>query len=66
MTKGSNGTTHQIPVLYFTQLIGLAIGCTPEEVGMGHALIPPDAKAPPLRGARRHDVPLDIAGAREG
>ncbi len=66
VTKGSNGTTHQIPVLYFTQLIGLAIGCTPEEVGMGHALIPPDAKAPPLRGARRHDVPLDIAGAREG
>ncbi len=61
VTKGSNGTSHQIPVLYFTQLIGLAIGCTPEEVGMEHALIPPDAKAPPVRG-----TPLSIAGTREG
>lgn len=55
-----NGAAHQIPVLYFTQLIGLAIGCTPEEVGMEHSLIPSDAEAPPLRGE-----PLTIAGARE-
>ncbi len=61
VTKGNNGTSQQIPVLYFTQLIGLAIGCTPKEVGMQHALIPPDAKAPPVHGA-----PLTIAGAREG
>ncbi len=61
VTKGNNGASHQLPVLYFTQLIGLAIGCTPKEVGMQHALIPPDAKAPPVHGA-----PLTIAGAREG
>jgi heterodisulfide reductase subunit B len=61
VTTGGNGASHQIPVLYFTQLIGLAIGCTPEEVGMQHALIPSDAHAPPLRGA-----PLTIAGSREG
>lgn len=66
VTKGSNGGSHQIPVLYFTQLIGLAIGCTPQEVGMQHALIPPEAKAPPVRGSTRHDVPLTIAGLREG
>ena len=61
VNKGGNGSSHQVPVLYFTQLIGLAIGCTPEEVGMQHALIPPAVKAPPLRAA-----PLTIAGLREG
>ena len=65
VTKGSNGTSHQIPVLYFTQLIGLAIGCTPEEVGMEHALIPPNAKAPPMRGGPGSGAPLTIAGAKE-
>ena len=34
-----------IPVLYFTQLLGLALGCTPEEVGLEHGLIPIHAKA---------------------
>jgi heterodisulfide reductase subunit B len=57
----TNGTSHPMPVLYFTQLIGLAIGCTPEEVGMQHGLAPMSANARPLSGAS-----LTIAGAREG
>ena len=61
VTKGSDGASHEIPVLYFSQLIGLAIGCTPEEVGMQHSLIPPAAKAPPIR-----EAPLTVTGAREG
>jgi len=57
----TNGTSHPMPVLYFTQLIGLAIGCTPEEVGMQHGLAPMSANAPPLSATS-----LTIAGAREG
>jgi heterodisulfide reductase subunit B len=36
----------KIPVLYFTQLIGLALGCSPEEVGMEHGLVPVEIEAP--------------------
>jgi heterodisulfide reductase subunit B len=57
----TNGSSHRMPVVYFTQLIGLAIGCTPEEVGMQHGLAPMSANALPLSGAS-----LTIAGAREG
>jgi heterodisulfide reductase subunit B len=59
----TNGRSHQIPVVYFTQLIGLAIGCTPEEVGMQHGLAPMTANAPPLLDT---DARLTIAGVREG
>jgi heterodisulfide reductase subunit B len=38
----------RIPVLYFTQLLGLALGCTPQEVGLEHCLIPVTAEAHPL------------------
>lgn len=38
----------QMPVLYFTQLIGLALGCTPEEVGLRHGLAPVSMTATPL------------------
>ena len=44
---------HPIPVLYFTQLLGLALGCTPQEVGLGHGLIPVSAKAHPLPAPER-------------
>lgn len=37
-----------IPVLYFTQLLGLALGCTPDELGLGHCLIPVTTEARPL------------------
>ncbi len=56
---GINGSRHSagassspIPVLYFTQLLGLALGCTPEEVGLEHGLIPvkPKAHALPIAG----------------
>lgn len=60
--ENGNGKSRRIPILYFTQLIGLAIGCTPEEVGMQHALVPIDAKAPPLAGS---PGPLTAAGTRE-
>lgn len=59
---GGNGKLRQIPVLYFTQLIGLAIGCTPAEVGMQHGLVPMSTKTPPLA---RSPEPLTLAGVRE-
>ncbi len=37
-----------IPVLYFTQLLGLALGCTPRQLGLEHCLIPLTARAHPL------------------
>jgi heterodisulfide reductase subunit B len=37
-----------LPVLYFTQLLGLALGCSAEEVGLQHGLIPVTARAHPL------------------
>ena len=33
-------TSCQIPVLYFTQLLGLALGCTEQELGLHRNLIP--------------------------
>ncbi len=30
----------RVPVLFFTQLVGLAVGCSPEDVGLAHNLIP--------------------------
>lgn len=62
LAGNGNGKPHRIPVLYFTQLIGLAIGCTPKEVGMQHALVPVDTKAPPLT---RSPEPLTPAGIEE-
>ncbi len=62
VNESSNGRSHRIPVLYFTQLIGLAIGCTPDEVGMQHGLVPMSANAPPLPN---NEAPLTITGARE-
>jgi len=43
-----NGSPAQIPVLYFTQLIGLALGCSPKEVGVQHGLAPVTIEVPPL------------------
>jgi len=57
-----NGASQPMPVLYFTQLIGLALGCTPKEVGMQHGLAEMSANAPPLAEA---DAPLTIVGVRE-
>jgi heterodisulfide reductase subunit B len=37
-----------MPVLYFTQLIGLALGCSPRELGLEHSLVPVEIPAPKL------------------
>ena len=33
------GTTYRVPVLYFTQLLGLALGCSEQELGLQRNLI---------------------------
>lgn len=38
------GREIDIPVLYFTQLLGLALGCSEEELGFEHFLKPPNGK----------------------
>ena len=43
-----NGSPAQIPVIYFTQLIGLALGCSSKEVGVQHGLAPVTIEVPPL------------------
>ncbi len=34
------GTSYQIPVMYFTQLLGVALGCSEKELGLDKNLIP--------------------------
>ena len=46
--RGRNGSPPPIPVIYFTQLLGLALGCTAEEVGLQHGLAAVTVKATPL------------------
>ena len=38
--NGNGRASPRIPILYFTQLVGLALGCSEEEVGLHHNLIP--------------------------
>jgi len=37
---GNGKTAAPVPVLYFTQLMGLALGCSEREVGLQHNLVP--------------------------
>lgn len=39
---GDRRSLPPVPAVYFTQLVGLALGCTKEEVGMSYNLIPLD------------------------
>lgn len=39
-----DGGSKRLPVLFFTQLVGLGLGCTPEEVGLKHQIIPVPAE----------------------
>jgi heterodisulfide reductase subunit B len=34
------GTSYQVPVMYFTQLLGVALGCSEKELGFQRNLIP--------------------------
>jgi len=45
---GRRGSPDPLPVIYFTQLIGLALGCSPEEVGLQHGLAAMAVEASPL------------------
>ena len=37
------GRRHDLPVFYFTQLLGLAMGCSAREVSLGSLVVPPGA-----------------------
>jgi heterodisulfide reductase subunit B len=42
------GTLYQIPVMYFTQLLGVALGCSEKELGLHKNLVPWRAPIPVL------------------
>jgi len=46
-----------LPVLYFTQLLGLALGCSRRELGIHHGLIPLDVSARKLAVAAAESAP---------
>ena len=46
--NGKRQSSDQLPILYFTQLIGLALGCSAEEVGLEHGLAPVAVEISPL------------------
>lgn len=41
--NSTNGTSYNIPVLYITQVIGLALGIAPEELGLSKLVVSPSA-----------------------
>jgi len=49
-----NGDSRPVPVLYFTQLVGLALGCTEEEVGLEQNLFPLKHSFKPVSEAVAH------------
>jgi heterodisulfide reductase subunit B len=50
------GPRPALPVLYFTQLVGLALGSTPRELGFDHSLIPVGVAATPLLSPGRETL----------
>ncbi len=53
--KAGNGTERApLPVLYFTQLIGVALGCSPEQVGLDHNFTALQHEFPRLTEAPSH------------
>ncbi|MBN1477889.1 hypothetical protein JXA47_14135 [Candidatus Sumerlaeota bacterium] len=40
------GREIRIPVIHFTQLLGLALGCDPRELGLQHHAVPLPMEAP--------------------
>ena len=51
-SRVTNGSP-PIPILYFTQLVGLALGCSPGEVGIQHGLTATTMRARPQTTVRR-------------
>jgi heterodisulfide reductase subunit B len=47
LQKSGNGGTRPMPIVYFTQLVALALGCSEEEVGLHHNLYSLDFEFPP-------------------
>jgi len=52
----SLGTSFAVPVLYFSQIMGLAYGYTPKEVGLTKNIISADALISPSRPAKKQGV----------
>lgn len=52
------GTNYSVPVLYFTQLLGLALGATPQQLGIGTELV---AAMPTIQRAQRGQPALATA-----
>jgi heterodisulfide reductase subunit B len=48
VTTPTNGNGSTIPIMYFTQLLGLALGCSEAEVGLEHGLVSVKIEAPRL------------------
>jgi len=69
LTKRINkkmGTSYRMPILYFTQLLGLALGCSEEEVGLKYGLVPAKIKAtdlPPVETNGRGNGHLRFAAS---
>jgi heterodisulfide reductase subunit B len=71
------GTDFNLPILYFTQMIGLALGIEPKELGLGKEIvsakaalskigteIEPEAEEKPRK--KTDPQPLPMPGRREG
>jgi len=50
--NGDLGTAHRMPVIYFTQLMGIALGLEPSRLGLGKAFVPAPVLDPYLEGVR--------------
>lgn len=48
VNRPTNGDGTKIPIMYFTQLLGLALGCSEADVGLKHGLVPVKIEAPRL------------------
>jgi heterodisulfide reductase subunit B len=53
-TEGNGVDRAPLPIAYFTQLIGLALGCTPEQVGLDHNFVPLTHDFPAMMEAPSH------------
>ncbi len=42
-TNREHGTNFTMPILYFTQLIGLAFGIKPKKLGIGREVVPTES-----------------------